>query len=397
MRISTSWMQQQSVSSMMDRQAALGKVQAEMGSGKRINTPSDDPVGAARALDLTHLDAQMTQYQRNIGAAQVRLGFQDQTLSTATDALRRARTLMLEGMSGSQTDQSRADLAAEIGNIRTQLLGMANGQDTQGDYVFGGNRTSAAPFSSQPGSVSYIGDDGQRQIAAGPGVDVASNDPGNRVFMDIPTGNGTYTALPQATNSGSGVVGANSVTDYTAWDGGTYQVAFTAPTTYEVRDSGGALVTSGSYDPTLGSTIAFKGIKMDLRGAPATGDQFTVAPAGHQDIFATLDQAVQALKTPGGGLPGVQNTMNQQLANMDRAMDRWTDLRSSIGARLNTLDQQSALNSTLGLQYKTSLSATQDLDYYDAVSRLTLQTTALQAAQATFSKLQGLSLFNYLK
>jgi flagellar hook-associated protein 3 FlgL len=64
---------------------------------------------------------------------------------------------------------------------------------------------------------------------------------------------------------------------------------------------------------------------------------------------------------------------------------------------MNALDQQGSLNDDLTLQYKTALSDTQDLNYYDAVSKLSLQSSALQAAQLTFSKLQNMSLFDYLR
>jgi flagellar hook-associated protein 3 FlgL len=68
-----------------------------------------------------------------------------------------------------------------------------------------------------------------------------------------------------------------------------------------------------------------------------------------------------------------------------------------VGARMNALDQQQNLNDDLTLQYQTSLSAVQDLNYYDAISQLGAQTTALQAAQMTFSKMQTSKLFDYLR
>src|SRR5690349_21955113 len=166
MRVSTSWMQQQSVNTMMERQGDLADIQTQMGTGKRINRPSDDPVGAARALELTHLGADTAQYQRNIGAANARLGLEDQTLASVNNVLGRVRTLLLQGMNATQTDESRRDIAAEMVQLRGQLLGIANSQDAQGDYLFAGNRTGSAPFVAQAGGVSYVGDGGQRMVAA---------------------------------------------------------------------------------------------------------------------------------------------------------------------------------------------------------------------------------------
>ncbi|MGP1667066.1 MAG: flagellar hook-associated protein FlgL, partial [Rhodanobacter sp.] len=205
MRVSTSWMQQQSVSTMMDRQSDLSNLNIQLSTGKRINQPSDDPVGAARALDFTHLTADTAQHQRNISTANARLGLEDQTLGNVTNVLGRVRTLLLQGANGTQTDATRGDIATEMVQLRQQLLGQANSKDGQGEYIFAGNRTGTQPFASQ-GSVSYLGDDGQRMVAAGPGLQIATGDPGSEVFANIRTGNGTFAISAVAGNSGSAVV-----------------------------------------------------------------------------------------------------------------------------------------------------------------------------------------------
>ncbi|SEJ08048.1 flagellar hook-associated protein FlgL [Frateuria terrea] len=397
MRVSTSWMQQQSVNTMMERQGDLSDIQTQMGTGKRINQPSDDPVGAARAVELTHLGADTAQYQRNITSANARLGLEDQTLSSVTNVLARVRTLLLEGMNATQTDESRSDIAAEMVQLRGQLLGMANSKDSQGDYIFAGNRTGAAPFQAQPGGVSYVGDDGQRMVAAGPGLQVATGDPGSAIFMAVPNGNGVFAVGAAAANVGSAVAGANSVTDASVWDGGTYQITFTAADAYEIRDGGGVLVASGAYDAQKGGAVPFKGVQVAFSGAPAAGDKFTVAPSSNQDVFATLDGIIGTLSQTNGGGAAMQNALNGQLSNLDQAIGSVSQARAGVGARMNALDQQSSLNDDLTLQYKTALSDVQDLDYYDAVSRLSLQSSSLQAAQLTFSKLQNMSLFDYLR
>ena len=112
MRVSTNWMHQQSVATMLDRQSDLSRLNTQMSTGKRINQPSDDPVGAARALDLSHLTADVAQYQRNISAANARLGLEDQTLSNAGNVLGRVRVLVLQAVNDTQSDDTRGDIAA---------------------------------------------------------------------------------------------------------------------------------------------------------------------------------------------------------------------------------------------------------------------------------------------
>lgn len=400
MRVSTSWMQQQSVGNMMNRQGDLSDLNTQLSTGKRINQPSDDPVGAARALDMSHLIADSAQYQRNITSANSRLGLEDQTLSNTSNVLGRVRTLLLQAANGSQTDETRGDIASEMVQLREQLLGQANSTDGQGEYIFAGNRTGTQPFVSQ-GSVSYFGDSGQRMVAAGPGLQVATGDPGSAVFVNVPTGNGTFAVSASAGNSGKAVAGASSVTDPSAnpsaWDGGSYSIVFTAANAYEVRDGGGAILESGSYDPDKGGSITFRGAQVAFNGAPDAGDTFALGASGKQDIFTTLDNIIGTLRTPNGGGAQMQNDINTEFANLDQAIDTITRTRGKVGARMNALDQQGALNDDLTLQYKTSLSNVQDLNYYDAISQLGAQTTALQAAQQTFTKVQGSKLFDYLR
>ena len=400
MRVSTSWMQQQSVGSMMDRQSDLSDINTQLSTGKRINQPSDDPVGAARALDLTHVTADTAQYQRNITSANARLGLEDQTLSNVTNVLGRVRTLLLQAANGTQTDETRGDIAAEMVQLRQQLLGQANSKDGQGEYIFAGNRTGTEPFASQNG-VTYVGDDGQRMVAAGPGLQVATGDPGSAVFANIPTGNGTFAISAAAANSGSAVAGASSVSDPhanpSAWDGGSYSIVFTAADAYEVRDGGGAVLDSGSYDPAVGGSVSFRGAQVAFSGTPAAGDSFALGASSTQDVFTTLDKIIGTLQQPNGGGADTQNDINTQFANLDQAINTITRTRGAVGARMNALDQQSGLNDDLTLQYKSALSDVQSVNYYDAISQLGAQTTALQAAQQTYTKIQGSKLFDYLR
>lgn len=400
MRVSTSWMQQQSVGSMMNRQSDLSDLNIQLSTGKRINQPSDDPVGAARALDLTHLTADTAQYQRNIGTANARLGLEDQTLSNVTGVLGRVRTLLLQAANGSQTDATRGDIAAEMVQLRQQLLGQANSKDGQGDYIFAGNRTGTMPFVAQNG-VSYLGDDGQRMVAAGPGLQVATGDSGSAVFADIPTGNGTFAISANAANTGSAVAGASSVSNPnanpSAWSGGSYDIVFTAADAYEVRDGAGTVLDSGTYDAGNGGSVTFRGAQVAFSGTPDAGDTFALGASAKQDVFTTLGNIIDTLRQPDGGGADMQNNINTQFANLDQAIDNISRTRGMVGARMNALDQQRGLNDDLTLQYKSALSDVQDLNYYDAISQLGAQTTALQAAQQTFTRIQGSKLFDYLR
>ncbi|MDO9238410.1 MAG: flagellin, partial [Methylicorpusculum sp.] len=84
------------------------------------------------------------------------------------------------------------------------------------------------------------------------------------------------------------------------------------------------------------------------------------------------------------------------LTDLDSALDSFLQARTSVGARLRALDDQESQNDKFIIDTRSTLSATQDLDYAEAISRFNLQQMSLQAAQQAFSQVQRLSLFNYL-
>ncbi len=398
MRISTFWMQQSAVNAMLDQQAQVAHTQLEVATGKRILSPSDDPAGASRALDLTHASAANAQYQRNIDSVDSRLGNEDQTLSSVTNVLQRVRTLALEGANGTLSDGDRSNLATEIRQRLAQLVQLANTKDANGEYIFAGNATRTQPFVQNGSGVAYVGDQGQRAIAIAPGQTVATGDPGSDVFQNIPAGNGTFDIAASPTNTGTLVSGATSVSDLSQWDGGSYQIRFTAANAYEVVDASNAVVSSGSY--ASGDTISFRGVQIGFTGTPAVGDSYSVGPSTSKDMFSTLSDIADALETPSftpHDSASITDRIGRAIQNLDQASDRIVDVRARIGARLNTADDQANLNSGIGVDLKAQLSKVQDADYSTAVSTLNLQMTGLQAAQAAYVKVQGLSLFNYLK
>jgi len=113
-----------------------------------------------------------------------------------------------------------------------------------------------------------------------------------------------------------------------------------------------------------------------------------VSGGGTQSIFETLEQFALALE-------GNTTTANVP-DDLSLAMENLGIFRAQTGARLNAVDSHRALNEEIILQGQKTLSSIEDLDYAEAISRLNLQLTGLQAAQQSFARIQNLSLFNFL-
>jgi flagellar hook-associated protein 3 FlgL len=398
MRVSNDTLRQVFLSSLEAAQRRAVETQEQVSSGRRVNTPSDDPVAAGRIAQLDASLARLDQYRANGVIARNQLGLEEEALASVIDNLQRVRELAVQANSDSLSTSDRLVIAKELRERRDGLLALANTTGADGHYLFAGYSENAQPFTNGAGGAAvYNGDQGQRVLQLSDARFVAVNDSGSQIFQRIPTGNGTFTLAAAGANAGSGVLGAGTVVNPSAWVRDTYAINFLTPTTYEVRDSGGALVASGAYSPS--QAIAFRGIQVDLDGAPAAGDSFTVAPSAKRDVFATVDALIAALETSPSSPPGrtqLHNKVGQLLVDVDQATGHMIDARSEIGSRIRAVEDEATLSEDFGLQLTATLSELRDLDYAEALSRLSQQMFGLEAAQQAYARTQGLSLFRFL-
>lgn len=379
------------------QQTALAKTQLQVTSGQRFTRPAEDPVAAVRSLDIERALADNLQFATNTEVARNRLSTAESALTQVGNLLQRLRELAVQSATATESNESRRQTAAEVRQVYEQLLQLANSADGNGQYLFGGYSGSAQPFVRGASGVQYNGDQGQRALQVGPDRQVADGTPGADIFQRVKDGNGVFSVQVPTTNGGTVIAQTRSITDAAAYDGGSYTVRFLTPETWEVRDATNALVANGPYID--GQSIAFRGLQVEFGGLPAAGDTFSVVPARDKDVFSTVADMVQLLA--GGVANPVEkaafsNGMNRLLQNLDQSLGRVLDVRSSIGARLGALEAQDAQNQDLALELKTTLSTLKDLDYAEAISRMQTQLNGLEAAQKSFVKLQGLSLFDYL-
>jgi flagellar hook-associated protein 3 FlgL len=136
-----------------------------------------------------------------------------------------------------------------------------------------------------------------------------------------------------------------------------------------------------------------------IDGTSAAGDSFTVAPSTKRDVFATIDALIAALEAPVGGSASraqMHSKVGQLILDVDQATSHVSEARSELGSRVRALDDEEALGEGLGLQLTQTMSELRDLDYAEALSRLSQQLFGLEAAQQSYARTQSLSLFNYI-
>jgi len=396
-RISTPGLYQNALTAMLDQQSRLAKTQNQVATGKRVQTPADDPVAAVHIMQLQRAQAESDQYQKNSDSVTTRLNLEEQGLADTTTLLQRVRELTVEaGNVGTMSDSDRQSLVAELQARSQELMDIANRKDANGEYLFSGFASLTQPF-SRSGTVSYAGDQGVRQIQVSPSQKIADSDTGDQVFQNITQGNGTFTTSAGIGNTGTASIDVGTVVNAAAWVPDNYTITFVSASDYQIADSASNVVASGTAAP--GSAISFNGVQVTLTGTPAVGDSFAVSKSGKEDIFSTLDKLIATLQRPASTAAGkaqMSTAIGGALQQLDQADTHIENVRAGVGARLSLLDDASSTRDATNVDLQSTLSNLQDLDYASALTKLQQQLVGLQAAQQSYSKISQLSLFSYL-
>ena len=151
MRIGTAYAQQLAIDGIGERQNQVIESQRQLSSGRRVNTPSDDPVAAAESERLRSREARIEAEKRAVAHARHRLSSADAALGDATELLQSARETLLSAGNATAGAGERAMYAESLRQVREQLLSVANRSDGTGGFIFGGQGTTVAPIGA-PGT-----------------------------------------------------------------------------------------------------------------------------------------------------------------------------------------------------------------------------------------------------
>lgn len=401
MRVSSNQVFDTGTRGVLDGQGGLYKTQNQLSTGRRILSPQDDPVASAQVLLDTQAREVAAQYADNQSNAKAQLGIEEDRLKSIVESVQFIKEQVIAGGNASYSDSQREYIANALKSQFDFLLGVANGIDASGHYLFSGYQGETQPFQLQAnGTVNYIGDEGQRLLQVGGSRQIAVSDSGRDVFVNNRTGNGTFATAAIAGNTGTGVVDPGTVVNPLALTGNNYQLQFVAGGNYTVTNTTTATVV-GTYPYVAGAAItAVPGTSFSIQGAPAVGDTFTLQPSTNRSVFDTVNDLIGAFRTDISGNPTaaatVRNTINGGMAGLNQVLETVSRVQASIGSRMHELEALSSISADLDIQYQEKISKLQDLDYAEAISRFMSQQMQLEAAQKSFSQVSGLSLFNYI-
>jgi len=189
MRVTQTLLSDRAMAALRESLGRMAKTQNQLGTGRRINTPSDDPAGHSTATRLTARVATLDQYDRQAAAAQAPLTATNDFLDTLGSLSARAQELAVAGANGGLGAGERAGMATEVNQILEEVVGTGNTSE-HGRYLLGGQDTRTAPLNvtrNVNGDITAVtwnprGVDGTIDATVSDGVTVQTNVGGTAVM-----------------------------------------------------------------------------------------------------------------------------------------------------------------------------------------------------------------------
>jgi len=320
-RISTSQFYNTNQANYQRNFANTVKTQQEASDGIRVRSAKDDPVGAARLLQLEQQQNMLEQYSRNTVNVRNALGTAESTLTSIGNILQRVNELAVSSGNGAFTDSDRKANADELASLEDQLFSLMNSKDENGKYLFSGSKGDTAPYvRNADGTYSYQGDQGKLDLQVGDMLSLAANETGFDAFEQaLNTSRSETRMTAPATDDGrvnlsNGQVSGSSAYNDRFRSGEPYTIEFTSSTQFKVLDASGNDVTleasqGGKFDPNSDNVaVSFRGVdlRLDITFKDTDKGNEDAAIAGHSFTLSSKADAISGTRSAG-------NTSSEQV------------------------------------------------------------------------------------
>jgi len=420
MRISTNEFFLGTLNDMLAQESTVSNLNQQIASGQSIVNATTNPSAAATILDTAN---QIDETSTNANNAQAVSSNMNETLSVLNQVdnlLNQVQSTALQGASATSSSADRTALASSVQGSLQELVQLANTQLSNGQYIFGGSQATNAPFQMTPtGQVVFKGDAGVDQIEIGPSLLVPIAVSGQSVFMQVPDGNGSFAVAASGTNAGTGVASLGGVLNSTLvnsehLNNTQFEISFTAgaggAVNYSIASGKGApgsasfiassgTITSGVYNSSS-AALSFGGMDITFSGMPAAGDHFMVRTSQTTSAFQALENVITALQAPVDGASGTRARADQliqdALATLGQVHTSVLSAEASLGTSLSEINAVQSQDNAVTTTDQVNLANIQSASLPEVMTQFNEGVTALQAAQAAFGKISGLSLFRYI-
>lgn len=333
---------------------AVGKTKSKLenlqlkGSNlKRVQKPSDDPVGNVELLSIRSQKVDSEQYLRNNSMAKAQLAYTENAVEELTDLVSKAKELAIGQASNFFTADVRQSVAKEVNQLRQQAISIAN-RRMGNKYIFSGHKSLTKPFTNDG---EYHGDSNQTKLEVSKDFFVPINFSGDIVFFEkdgtslednLPLKNTPFEQLEK-----------------------THRI-----------DNQGQLATP---EPQIRRDLASVQEPMPMSKNLA-----------RTTVFDDLQKLENAL------LSDNHEIIQSLLPKFDEGLNRLIEVRTKIGSVVNSLENaENNIEKTtlLNEEYKSKI---EDADIAELFTDLTRQKSVLDATYKASAQLMNKSLINFI-
>lgn len=196
MRISTATSYMTGTYDMQSLQSQLQSLQSQLDTQKRVVTPADDPVAAARILQLNQSDGMNTQFITNTKAVESTLSLAESQLTNASNLLTSLKAAAIQAGNTVLSSDQLLMIQKQVQEGISEMTGYANATDGKGNYLFSGNKVDTPPFVLDATyAATYQGDTGQRNVPISASRSMQISDAGSNIFGNATSPTAVFDAL----------------------------------------------------------------------------------------------------------------------------------------------------------------------------------------------------------
>lgn len=182
LRVTQGMINAQLMRNLNNNMSSLERLSGQLATGRKINRPSDDPVGITYSLRYRSEIVANEQYQRNVDSALSWLDFTDDIVEQVGSVLHRVKELTVQGSTGTNPQTALDNISSEIKQLREQLVQIGNSTLT-GKYVLNGQKFDQPPYTND-NAATVVPDQGGVFYEVGAGSVLSINITGSDVFGD---------------------------------------------------------------------------------------------------------------------------------------------------------------------------------------------------------------------
>ena len=371
----------------------MARLQEQTTTGSRINRPSDDPSSAYRVITLNSQEKSLENYLNNISDMIGTLEMSSTVIQEIEATITETKVRLTQVIGGIYHEDTRERAAEGINDLLEQAVSLAN-TEHMGQYVFGGNNSTSAPYlvertNGQITSVTYQGDLENREIEVAPGVKSSPFQVGYDIFHSNDRSDPIFL----------GNTGAKAGTGTSNIQGDTWLTVTGSAGNYTLSiDDGLSTFNTDGTDTNLAVTDSRTGkiLYVDTTEINSTGTDLVSIP-GTYDVFNALISIRDLLKNERD-LPDAQlrELYENSLNVLGETNELIVQAEVFVGSKIGFLDNLKDSLQKLKYDAEDESTLLQEADIAQIAIDLSRREVLYQMSLSVAGKLMSVSLLDFL-